>query len=85
MIVANGDSLGDLASSNNEEDVEDEDDEDSELGTLSEHDEPSWVLRAISNTIHLYTERFQQMQMNLDELTQPEGGNAADYFRERDI
>jgi len=42
MLNAIGDSLSNLASSNNEEDGEDEDDEeDTELSKLSEDDEPS--------------------------------------------
>jgi len=37
-----------------------------------------------SNTIQQHIERFRQKPMKLDKLTQPECGDAADYFRERD-
>ena len=43
MLVAIGDSLSDLASSDDGEDGEDEDDKESEQGKLSEDDEPGWV------------------------------------------
>ena len=38
----------------------------------------------ISNTVLQRMERFQQKQKTIDELTQPEWGNAPDYFPERD-
>jgi hypothetical protein len=46
MLNAIGDSLSDLASSDNEQDGEDEEDdeEDTELGKLSDDDEPRWVM-----------------------------------------
>jgi hypothetical protein len=40
MLVAMGDSLSDLASSDDGEDGEDEDNEETEQGNLSEDDEP---------------------------------------------
>jgi len=70
MMAAIGDSLSDLASSDNGEDGED-DDEDTELGKLSEDDEPGWVMGTISNTVQQGVESFRQKQMKLDELTQP--------------
>jgi len=83
MMAAIGDSLSDLASSDNGEDGEDEDEE-TELGTLSEDDEPGWVMGTISKTVQQRKESFRQKQIKLDELTQPGWEDAADYFHERD-
>jgi len=87
MLNAITDSLSDLASSKDEEDGDDEDDdeEDTEFGILSEDDEPGWVMGTISKTGQHRMESFQQKQMSLDELTQLGWGDAADYFRERDM
>ena len=86
MLNAIGDSLSDLASSDDEQDGEDEeDDEDTELGKLSDDDEPGWVMGTITKTIQHRMESFRQNQMRLDELTQPGWGDAANYFRERDM
>jgi len=87
MLNAIGDSLSDLASSTDEEDGEDEDDdeEDTGHGKLSEDDEPGWVMSTISKMVKHRMESFQQRQMKLDQLTQPGWGDAADYFRERDM
>ena len=84
MLVATGDSLSDLASSDNGENGEDEDDEETEQGKLSEDDEPSWVMGTIFKTVQHHMERFQQKQMKFDELTQPGWEDAADYSSERD-
>ena len=78
-----GDSLSDLASSDNGEDGEDENKE-TEQGKLSEDDKPSWVMGTISQTVHQRMKSFRLMQLNLDELTQSEWEDAADYFREWD-
>jgi len=51
MMVAIGDSLSDLASSDNGEDGEDEDDEETEQGKLSEDDTPGWVMGRITKTV----------------------------------
>ena len=87
MLNAIGDSLSDLASSDDEEDGEDEDDdeEDTGHGKLSEDDEPGWVMGTISKTVQHRMESLRQKQLRLDELTQPGWGDAADYFRERDM
>jgi len=86
MLNATGDSLSDLASSDHEEDVEDEEeDDDTEQGKLSEDHEAGWVMGTISKYVQRRLERFWQKQMKLDELTQPGWGDAADYFRERDM
>jgi hypothetical protein len=84
MLVAIGDSLSDLASSNNGEDGEDEDDEKIEQGKLSEDDDPGWVMGTITKTVQQRMERFRQKQMKFDELTQPGWEDAADYLYERD-
>jgi len=73
MLNAIGDSLSDLASSDNGEDGENEDDdeEDPAGGNLSEDDEPGWVMGTISKTVQYGMVRFWQKQMKLDELMQP--------------
>jgi len=83
MMAAIGDSLSDLASSDDGEDGEDEDEE-TEQDKLSEDDEPGWVMCTITKTVQQRMESFRQKQMKLDELTQPGWEDAADYFRERD-
>jgi len=87
MLNAIGDSLSDLASSEDEEDGEDEDDdeEDTGHGKLSEDDEPGWVMGTISKTVKHRMETFRQKQLRLDELMQPGWGDVADYFREREM
>ena len=84
MLVAIGDSLSDLASSDDGEDVEDEGDEETAQGKLSKDDEPGWVMGTITTTVQQSMERFQHNQMKLDELTQPGWEDAVDYFCERD-
>jgi len=84
MLVALGESLSDIASSDDGEDGEDEDDEETEPGELSEDDEPGWVMGTITKTVQQRMESFRQKQMKPDELTQPGWEDAADYFRERD-
>jgi len=84
MMVALGDSLSDLASSDDGEDGEDEDDEDTEQGKLSEHNEPGWVMGTITKTVEQRMERFRQNQLKFNQLTQPGWEDAADYFREPD-
>jgi hypothetical protein len=65
MLVAIGDSLSDLASSDDGEDGEDENDEEAEQGKLSEDDKPGWVMGAITKMVQQRMERFQQKQMKL--------------------
>jgi len=83
MLVAIGDSMSDLASSDDGEDGEEEDDEETEQGKLSEDDEPGWVMGTITKTVQQCMERFRQKEMKLDELTQPGWEDAATYFCER--
>ena len=87
MLNAIGDSLSDLASSDEEQDGEDKeyDEDDTELGKLSDDYEPGWVMGTISKTVQYRLESFRQKQMKLDELTQPGWGDTANNFRERDI
>ena len=82
MLVAIGDSVSDLASSDDGEDGEDEDDQATEQGKLSNDDKPCCVMGTITKTVQQHMESFCQKQMKLDELTQPGWENAADYFRE---
>jgi len=87
MLNAIGDSLGDLASSDDGEDGEHKDDdgeEDPELAKISEDEEPGWVIRTISKRVQHRMERFGQNQMKVDELTAPSRGDAGDYSREKD-
>jgi hypothetical protein len=80
MLNAIGDSVCDLASSEDEEDGEDEDDdeEDTGYGKQSDDDEPGWVIGAISKTVLQRMASFCQKQLGLVELTQPGWGDAAD-------
>jgi len=87
MLNAIRESLSALAGSEHEADGEDEDDdeEDTVLGKLSEDDEHGWVMGTISKTVQHRMESVRQKQMRLGELTQPGCGDAADYFRERNM
>ena len=82
-----GDSLSDVASSDDEQDGEEEKDDeaDTELGKFSDDDVPGWVMGTISKTVQHRMESVRHQQMRFDELTQPGWGDAANYFRERDI
>jgi len=87
MLNAIGDSLSDLASSEDEEDRADKDDheEDTEVGKLSEDDEPGWVMGTISKTVQHHMESIGQLQWRLDELMQLGSGDTADSFCEGDM
>jgi len=84
IIVAIGDSLSDVATSDDGGDWDDEDDEETEQCQLSEDNEPCWVMSTITKTVQQCMERFQQKQIKLDKLTQPGWEDAANYSRERD-
>ena len=84
MLVAIGDSLSDLASSDDGENREVEDDEENEQGKLNVDNEPGRVMGTITKTVQQRMERFRQKQMKLDQLTQPGWEDAADFFCERD-
>jgi hypothetical protein len=66
IMVAMGDSLSNVACSDDGEDAEDEDDQDIEQDMLSEDDNPSWVMGTITKTAQQCTEWFWHMQMTLE-------------------
>jgi len=80
MVGAIGDSLSDLASSDDRGDGEDEGDEETEHGKLSEDDVPGWVIGTVTKTVPQRMQRFRPKQLKLDELSQPGWEDAADYF-----
>ena len=84
MLNDMGDSLSNLASSDDEEDAKDEDDEDTELGKLSEDDKPGWWMGMISKTVQQRMDWFRRKQQKTDELTELGYGNVAEDFCERD-
>jgi len=84
IMVAFGDSLSDLASSNDSEDGEDENDEVTEQGKLSGDDAPGWVMCTITNMVQKCVERFRTKLMKLEKLNPPGREDAADYFSGRD-
>ena len=77
MLNAVGHSLSNLASSDDEHDGEDEEDDDvdTQLGKLSDDDEPGCVMDPISKTVQDGMESFRRKQMRLVVLTQPEWGD----------
>jgi len=84
MMYAFGDGVSDVASFIIEEDGEDEadDEEDTELGKVSEDDEPGWVMGTITNTVPQHMESFRQQRMRLNEFRKPGLGYAADNVGE---
>jgi len=85
MLNAMGDSLSDLASSDDEEDAEDQDeDDDIEQGKLSGDDEPGCVMGTVSKSVPRRMETFCQKQMKLDELTQLGWKDVDNYFCKRE-
>ena len=87
LLNAIGDSLSDLASSEDEVDLEhdDDDEEDTELAKLTKDDKCGWVMGTISKMVQHRIESFRQMQMRLAKVMQPGWGDGADYFRVRDM
>jgi len=61
ILNANGDSLCDLASFNDEQDQEDkeDDEDDTKLGKLSDNDEPGWVMSTFSKTVKHHIQSFR--------------------------
>ena len=84
MLNGIGDSLSNLASSDNEEDGDNEEDveDDTDQGKLSEDNEPSRVIGKISKPVEQRTERFWQIQMRFDEFKLPGWGDMANHFHE---
>lgn len=70
MTIAIGDSLSNHACSKTVQYGHDENDEDTELGKLSEDDQPGWVVATMSISAHQQMQSYTQMWMKLDELTQ---------------
>jgi hypothetical protein len=71
MLLAKGDSLSDLASSDDEDDGDDEEDEETGQGNLSEDKDPGIVMDIITNTVQPRNEMFWHKQIMLNELTTP--------------
>lgn len=84
MLNAIGDSLSEVASSDHGEDGEDIEynEEDSEPGKASEDDKPGRVIGTITRPVQHRMERCRQKQMRLDQLTETQRVDAADYFPE---
>jgi hypothetical protein len=70
-LNAIGETLNDLAISNDQQEVENENDEqeDTELGKLS-HDEPGWVIHRFSKEVDHRMQSIWQKEVRFDELTQ---------------
>jgi len=87
MLYAIGDSLSDLASSDNEKKGEDEVDDKKywKLGKFRADDEHSRVLGTISSMVKHCMLQFQQKQMRFDELKGLGYRDAADYILEGDL
>ena len=60
MMVAMGDSLSDLAYSDDEDDGDDDNDDDTVLVTLSKNDEPRWVISTMPKMSQQRIDVFQQ-------------------------
>jgi hypothetical protein len=69
LMVPLGEILSDRGSSDYGEYGEDEEVEATEQGKMSKDDEPGWVMGTITRKIQQRTNRFQQKQTNIDELT----------------
>jgi hypothetical protein len=68
-----------------DDEEEEEDEKDSELGMLSDYEEPGWEMGTITKTVQHCMESFQQKQIRLDELTQPRCRDRMNYFCQRDL
>jgi hypothetical protein len=85
MMVAIGDSLSDIPRSDDGEDREAENDEETQQGKVSKDDQLCWGMGGISQTAQQHLGSFRLQQINLEELTQPEWGDPADYICESDV
>jgi len=83
-LIAIGENLRNLASSDRGDDGEGENNAESGQVKPSGDDEPGWVMGTITKTVQQSMQTLRQKQMKLDELTQPWWHDAADYFCERD-
>jgi hypothetical protein len=79
MLNAIGDSLSDLAySDDNQDGVDKNDDEDTDLWKLINDDEPGWLIGTISKMIFHRIKSFGQTLIQLDKLRPPRWGDMAD-------
>jgi hypothetical protein len=87
MLNAIRDSLSNIAGYDDKHDREgaDDDEQDTDLGKLSDRDEPGWVMGTIFKLVPHTMESIRQKQMRIDEITQVGWGDAPDYFREREM
>jgi hypothetical protein len=65
MMDSSGDSLSNLASSDDEEDAEDDDHEDRFQGNLSRDNEPGCVIGTFPNNVQPRMETFRQKRIKL--------------------
>jgi hypothetical protein len=84
MVLAIGESLSGLASSDHAEDGEDEHDEETGQCKLRKDDEPSWGMGTIIKTVQPRMEKFWQKRIQLDELTSLGWEDAANFFYQQD-
>jgi len=80
MMIAIGEGLSNHAYFKTVEDGHDKDDEDTELGKLSEDDQPGWVVATMPITAQQRMQTYRQMWIKLDELIQPGWGYTANNF-----
>jgi hypothetical protein len=87
IFNAIGVSLSNFACSDDEENGDDEEhcEEDTELGMLSEDDEPHWVMGTIGKFVQKSIVAFRQKQMKLNTFVQLEGGHGVDFVHDRDV
>jgi hypothetical protein len=82
MMVAIGDTLRNIANSDDGNDGEDEDDGKTEQGQFSDDDKPGWVICTIPQTVGQHMSRFRQEQIKLDQLTTLRWEDSDGNFRE---
>jgi hypothetical protein len=84
ILVVIGESLSDLASSDDRKDGEDQDDDQPVQGKLRADDKPGGVMGTISKMLQQHMEWVLPKQMKPAELAQPGCWDAADYIRATD-
>lgn len=87
ILIAIEACLSNLAILDDKEDVDVKADDrnGSELGKLSENDEPGWVMGTLSKEVPQSMETYLVMEIWHDELTQLRWWDMADYFPYRDM
>jgi len=85
--VTVGDSLSDIATCKDKEDVEEEEDDEehTELSKLSKDDKPGWVMGTISKSVQQRMDSLGPKQMRIDKLTQPGWRDVANLFCQSDL